>query len=143
MSSYTHILAGLDLSEESSQVLSKAHAIAHAFEAKLSLAHIIEPLTFTYGGDIPMDMTAVQDQIQQQATEELNRVANLHDIPLEQQFIAIGQPANELQHLAKENNADLIVVGSHGRHGLSLILGSTCNSVLHGCGCDVLAVRVK
>jgi universal stress protein A len=37
---------------------------------------------------------------------------------------------------------DLVVVGSHGRHGLSLLLGSTANGVLHGAGCDVLAVRV-
>ena len=40
------------------------------------------------------------------------------------------------------NGADLIVVGSHGRHGLALLLGSTANGVLHGATCDVLAVRV-
>jgi universal stress protein A len=34
-------------------------------------------------------------------------------------------------------------VGSHGRHGLALLLGSTANSVLHGSPCDVLAVRVR
>jgi len=34
------------------------------------------------------------------------------------------------------------VVGSHGRHGLALLLGSTANGVLHGASCDVLAVRV-
>ena len=38
--------------------------------------------------------------------------------------------------------ADLIVVGSHGRHGLALLLGSTASGVLHGAPCDVLAVRV-
>ncbi|TNF89176.1 MAG: universal stress protein, partial [Gammaproteobacteria bacterium] len=38
--------------------------------------------------------------------------------------------------------ADVIVVGSHGRHGLALLLGSTANGVLHGATCDVLAVRV-
>ncbi len=44
---------------------------------------------------------------------------------------------------AKQDNIDLIVVGSHGRHGLALLLGSTANGVLHGANCDVLAVRVK
>ena len=43
---------------------------------------------------------------------------------------------------AKEHGADLIVVGSHGRHGLALLLGSTANAVLHGAPCDVLAVRI-
>ena len=35
-----------------------------------------------------------------------------------------------------------LVVGSHGRHGLALLLGSTANAVLHGAPCDVLAVRI-
>ena len=39
--------------------------------------------------------------------------------------------------------ADLIVLGSHGRHGLALLLGSTANGVLHHAKCDVLAVRLK
>jgi len=44
--------------------------------------------------------------------------------------------------VADEQGADLIIVGSHGRHGLALLLGSTANGVLHGAACDVLAVRV-
>ena len=43
---------------------------------------------------------------------------------------------------ARDHGADLIVVGSHGRHGLALLLGSTANAVLHGAPCDVLAVRI-
>ena len=39
--------------------------------------------------------------------------------------------------------ARLIVVGSHGRHGLALLLGSTANGVLHHAKCDVLAVRIQ
>ncbi len=42
----------------------------------------------------------------------------------------------------EEINADLIVVGSHGRHGFALLMGSTANGVLHGARRDVLAVRV-
>ena len=42
----------------------------------------------------------------------------------------------------KELETDLIVVGSHGRYGLALLMGSTANGVLHGATCDVLAVRV-
>ena len=44
--------------------------------------------------------------------------------------------------MAKDIGADLIVVGSHGRYGLALLMGSTANGVLHGATCDVLAVRV-
>ncbi len=38
---------------------------------------------------------------------------------------------------------DLIIIGTHGQHGIALLLGSTANAVLHGVSCDVLAVRVK
>ena len=58
------------------------------------------------------------------------------------QHIVLGHPAQEMHNLAKQENIDLIVVGSHGRHGLALIFGSTSNSVLHGASCDVLAVRI-
>ena len=54
----------------------------------------------------------------------------------------IGRPESQIHQLAEDVAADLIVVGSHGRQGLALILGSTANGVLHGAHCDVLAVRV-
>jgi len=140
---YQHIIVGLDLSEESSQVLDRAISMVQAYGAQLSLAHVIEPLTFAYGGDIPMDLSEVQDQLQQQATEQISRLAQKVGVPDVRQHVVIGQPATELHRLAKEQQADLIVVGSHGRQGLALLLGSTANGVLHGAETDVLAVRVK
>ncbi len=143
MAQYKHILAGLDLSEESSQVLKQAESLAKAFGAQLSLVHVIEPLTFAYGGDIPMDLSEVQDQLHKQAIEQLSQFARKVDVAADRQHVVIGQPATEMHRLAKEKQADLIVVGSHGRHGLALLLGSTANGVLHGAETDVLAVRVK
>ncbi|GAB3091675.1 universal stress protein [Aestuariicella hydrocarbonica] len=143
MSCYKHILTGLDLSEESPQVIEKAAALAKANNAKLSLVHIVEPLTFAYGGDIPVDLSEIQDQLQSQATEQLKILAAPYNIATEDRHIIVGQPVAEIHDLAKELAADLIVVGSHGRKGLALLLGSTANGVLHGALTDVLAVRVK
>ncbi|SHE50494.1 universal stress protein A [Microbulbifer donghaiensis] len=143
MASYKRILVGLDLSEESSQVLEKAGELGKAFDADLSLVHVIEPLTFAYGGDIPMDLSEVQEQLQTQAKEQLRKAADQLNVPAERQHVVLGQPATEIHRLAEEQEADLIVIGSHGRHGLALLLGSTANGVLHGAGCDVLAVRVN
>nr|WP_010130566.1 universal stress protein [Microbulbifer agarilyticus] len=142
MTGYNNILVGLDLSDESSQVLARAQQIAACTEAQLTLAHIIEPLTFAYGGDIPMDLSEVQEQLQNQAKEQLRKSAQALGISEDRQHVMLGQPATEIHRLAEESGCDLIVIGSHGRHGLALLLGSTANGVLHGAGCDVLAVRV-
>ncbi len=58
------------------------------------------------------------------------------------QHVVVGMPDTEIHRFADEHNVDLIVVGSHGRHGFALLLGSTSTGVLHGAQCDVLAVRV-
>ncbi|BFM20438.1 universal stress protein [Gilvimarinus japonicus] len=143
MSSYQHILVGLDLTRECPDVLHKAAILAHACGAKLTVAHVIEPLTFAYGGDMPIDLSEVQDQLQIKAEQELLRLIKDVDCTIEQEHVLVGQPATELHHLAKQINADLIAVGSHGRKGFALLLGSTSNSVLHGASCDVLAIRVE
>ncbi|WP_049721952.1 universal stress protein [Gilvimarinus polysaccharolyticus] len=143
MSSYQHILVGLDLTRESSDILRKAINLAQACGAKLTVAHVIEPLTFAYGGDMPIDLSEVQDQLQIKAEQELLRLIGHIDYPVEQEHVLLGQPATELHYLAKQIEADLIAVGSHGRKGFALLLGSTSNSVLHGASCDVLAIRVE
>lgn len=140
---YRHILVGLDLSKESPQVLSKAAALAQACNARLSMAHVIEPITFAYGGDMPVDLSEVQEQLQRKAEQELQGLARTVNFPIQQEHVLVGQPATELHDLANQQEADLIIVGSHGRKGFALLLGSTSNSVLHGARCDVLAVRVN
>lgn len=142
MGEYTHILVGVDLTEESRQVAKRACALSKAFSAKISCLHVIEPLSLAYGGDIPMDLSSIQDQIQDTAKVHLAQFASSLNIPPEDQHLIFGRPETEMHTLAAQIEADLIVVGSHGRHGLALLLGSTANGVLHGAPCDVLAVRV-
>ena len=142
MSTYKHLLIGLDLSPESQQVVDRVKQLFADREVKISICHILEPLAFTYGGDIPVDLSDVQVQLEEQAKQRLSTLAEQLNVPEEAQHIVLGQPANEMRRMAKEQNVDLIIVGSHGRHGLALIFGSTSNSVLHGAPCDVLAVRI-
>lgn len=139
---YKHILVGLDLTEETQAVLQKAVSIARCCEARISLVHVIEPITFAYGGDMPLDISEVQEQQVQNAEQDLKALAQSADFPVEQEHVLVGQPAAELHYLAQQEGADLIIVGSHGRKGFALLLGSTPNSVLHGATCDVLAVYV-
>lgn len=142
MSTYTHLLVGLDLSEDSPTVLKKAAALAQACSAKLSVAHVVEPLAFAYGGEMAMDMSAAQSSIEEQAMSRLKRLATEQESSIESITVKVGQTSSELHYLAEDIGADLLVVGSHGRHGFALLLGSTANGVLHGAKTDVLAVRV-
>ena len=142
MTTYSHLLIGLDLSPESQQVVDRVKQLFADRDVKISICHILEPLAFTYGGDIPVDLSDVQVQLEDQARTRLAALAEQLAIPEEDQHIVLGQPANEMRRMAKEEDVDLIIVGSHGRHGLALIFGSTSNSVLHGAPCDVLAVRI-
>jgi universal stress protein A len=140
MALYNHILVALDLTEESTQILERATRLGAG--SRISLMHVIEPLAYAYGGDIPMDLSEVQNQLQQQATEQLAKLGKSIGVAAEDQYVVIGQPTSEIHRMSEEKDVDLIVVGSHGRQGLALLLGSTANGVLHGTKCDVLAVRV-
>ena len=142
MSEYKKIMLAVDLTEESLEVAERATQLVNAFGAELHVVHVIEPLSLAYGGDVPMDLSTVQDQIQDQAAAYLQEFSAALDVPESHQHLIFGRPESEIQRTAEEAGADIIVVGSHGRHGLALLLGSTANGVLHGASCDVLAVRV-
>ena len=142
MAKYNKVLMAVDLSEDSAHVAERAKAIASATTSELHVIHVIEPLSFAYGGDIPMDFSGIQDEIHQQASQQLEQFAGQHGISTDRRHVVLGQPEVEIHALAEELGADLIVVGSHGRYGLALLMGSTANGVLHGASCDVLAVRV-
>ena len=139
---YRCIMLAVDLTEESDPVAQRALSIAEANSAELHVVHVIEPLSLAYGGDVPMDLSTIQDQIHEQAKSHLATFATKLGIDAEHQHLIFGRPESEIQRISEANGADLIVVGSHGRHGLALLLGSTANGVLHGAPCDVLAVRV-
>ena len=142
MTPYKRILLAVDLTEESKPVADRAVALAEFFGAELHVVHVIEPLSLAYGGDIPMDLSSVQDQIQEQARSHLAEFCASVSVSEDRRYLIFGRPEAEIHRVAEEANVDVVVVGSHGRHGLALLLGSTANGVLHGACCDVLAVRV-
>ncbi len=142
MCAYSRILLAVDLTEDCEGVADRATALAAQSEAELHIIHVIEPLSLAYGGDIPMDLSSVQDQIHEQAKSRLAEFSSKIGIPEQRRHLVFGRPESEIHRIANGEAVDVIVVGSHGRHGIALLLGSTANGVLHGANCDVLAVRV-
>ena len=57
MTDYKHILLAVDLSEEAEQVVGRGKSLSTLEGARLSIVHVIEPISFTYGGDIPLDFS--------------------------------------------------------------------------------------
>lgn len=143
MSTYKKVLVAIDLTEEAPQVLDKAKAMSEAQGAELMLVHVVEPVGYAYGGDIPMDLTELQDQLDKAAREQMAAYGRQYGVAEEHQVVTVGRPESEIHRLAKEEGVDLVIVGSHGRKGFQLLLGSTANGVLHGTECDVLAVRIR
>jgi universal stress protein A len=145
--SYDHVLVALDLAEDIERVLDKASTYK---DRKMSLVHVVRPIEHVYGGfgaigvagDYSAEMATLERKAQEQAKEKLAEAAKTLGVPEERQYVRVGNPATEIHHLAEDEGVDLIVMGTHGRHGLGLLLGSTANAVLHGVKCDVLAVRI-
>lgn len=140
---YKHLLVAVDLTEESPHVIQQACELASLYQAKVSLINILEPVSLAFGGDIPMDLSTLQQEQLQHARERLDfYIADYPSLTSEQCFLCYGQPRQEIHRIAQENGCDLIVVGSHGRHGLALLLGSTTKDLLQNAPCDILAIAL-
>lgn len=145
MENYKHILLAVDFFEQSEIVSNRAKDLADSFKAKLSIIHVVDsiPITNTgYGTDIPFNLD-LTTELMDAAKNRMQNLAEKLGIDNENQWLELGSPKQEIVRVATENKVDLIVVGSHGRHGWALLLGSTANAVLHHAVCDVLAVRLK
>lgn len=143
MALYNIMLAAIDLTDEADQVVQRAQELRAMHEADLILLHVVEPVGYAYGGDIPMDLTELQDQLDSAAKEQLSAFGRKFDIAAENLVVAVGRPEAEIHRVCDERDVDLAIIGSHGRHGIQLLLGSTANGVLHGAKRDVLAVRIN
>ncbi|HIG64702.1 MAG TPA: universal stress protein [Methyloprofundus sp.] len=145
MNNYQHILLAVDFSEHGDYIAQKARYLADKYQAKLSIIHIIDNLPITdaaYGPVIPFDID-LNEELMDAAKKRLAELGKQLSIPEDRQFLEMGSTKLEIVATAEEQHVDLIVLGSHGRHGLALLLGSTANGVLHHAKCDVLAVRLK
>lgn len=144
MKQYKNILIALELEPESDmRLIARARGIAEECpNAKLWLIHSVEHLNSygaAYGVAAGIDVDAV---LKTEAEQLMEKVSNELHIPDERCIIIEGPAKYVIIEEAKKIKADLIMVGSHGRHGVQLLLGSTANSILHNADCDVLAVRV-
>jgi universal stress protein A len=145
MHAYQHVLVALDFSESAPLVAQRGRELANRYGAELTLLHVVESLPVvdsTYGPVMPFEID-LTEQMVDAARTRLAQAGQSAGVADDRQLIEVGSPKQEIVRIAEEREADLIVLGSHGRHGVKLLLGSTAASVIHHAPCDVLAVRLK
>ena len=144
MPTYTHLLLAVDFSRNTDEVVDKALAMARAFDARISLVHVVEFAQVDLSNELVMPQELELDrELLAMAESRLQELGKRHGLSEKDCFVRQGSTRREILNLAESKAVDLIVIGSHGRSGMQLLLGSTANAVLHGAPCDVLAVRVK
>lgn len=143
--SYKHILLAIDFFEQSDAVAKQAKTLADQFKATLSIVHVVDnvPIPMSGYGLEPGFETDLTGEMISNARKKLDEISKKIGINETNQWVELGNPKTEITRIAEEKQVDLIVLGSHGRHGLALLLGSTSTGVLHYAKCDVLAVRLK
>ena len=142
---YKHILLAVDFSEDTDCLVERTSEMTLLNDANISIVHILDNIPMpdmSYGTIIALNDETDNALLEQQKAK-LNKIGRLLNVPENQRWLIWGSPKEEICALAEQEKVDLIIVGSHGRHGLALLLGSTANDVLHHAPCDVLAVRLQ
>ncbi len=141
---YTHILLATDLLQETSAVTEKAKQLADLHQAKLSVIHVVESVPIYFGNELVLPETQeIERQLLQRAKDKMVELCLSLALVEADGHVEMGVTKHEIIEFAKKNSVDLIVLGSHSRHGLEHLLGSTARAVVNVAPCDVLAVRFK
>ena len=148
---YKHILFATELNETKCYLEEKVTQLQLITQAKLSVIHVVEPIPSAYyagpygaiSGLSSCDSIGTTEILKDRAKEVLQPLVKRLNISDQDLHVQIGHSSEEILAFAENENVDLIITGSHGVHGIQLLLGSTTNAILHGSKCDVLAVRLK
>ena len=142
---YRKIMVAIDHSDEAERVVQAALDATNE-DTEIHLVTVVQPLTNIYGSmvwsPVASDTQSIEESLLSQSKIRLLEIAANHSIEAENCHVLLGSAASQIRKTATKLQADLIVIGTHGRHGMGLILGSTANSVLHGVDTDVLVIRL-
>jgi nucleotide-binding universal stress UspA family protein len=139
------ILVPTDFSKHSDNALTYAAAFAEKFHAELYLLHVVQDLSvFVPEAAIAVPSMPPVEQLTAAVRETLERVIEKNKL---RRFtvhaeVREGSPFYEIIRFAKEQEIDLIILGTHGRSGLAhVLLGSVAEKVVRKAPCPVLTVR--
>jgi universal stress protein A len=144
MPRYKKILVLLDLSESSEQVVAAGKEMAAAYaNAALVVLHVVEFVPAEPMGESVMPTVQIEDDLIQRARAKLDELSARLGLQHALLKVEAGNRKTEILRVARDESADLIVIGSRQRHGLGTLVNFTEDTILHAARCDVLAVRLK
>ena len=137
---YKHIGVAIEHSDGDAVVISEALALANAYQAKLTLIHIVDtPGTMVHGSE----ESSLHSREDKTYLEELAREIERKDLPVEI-TLRYGKPSEEIVKSVNEDGYDLLVLGSHGHQTFGdIIFGQTVNSVRHSIKIPIMVVRTS
>ena len=143
---FKHILVPVDGSSTARQAIDKAVGIAEAFKSAVTLIYVIDPYAFTgVGTDFSYGQAEYLSAAAAEADEAIKaakQVCEAHGITANGSVVEGHSVYRAILDTAEALNADLVVMGSHGRRGLEkLVLGSVTAQVLSHAHLSVLVVR--
>mgnify|MGYP003672800217 CR=1 FL=1 len=144
MSIYKNILVALECGQDAKKVLEKAAQLAKGDpDVKLHLVHVVLDLIIADWAGSPGQIPPPLDQeaLAQSAGNYLKPHIEAAGLDPKELIISFGSPARAILKQAENIACDLIISGSHSRHGLEILLGSTAHKILNLAKCDVLLVR--
>lgn len=143
MGAYQQLLVAIDLSADSRAIAARSAALAQQWQARMRLLHVIEFVPVEPMSDALVPVVQIDDQIVARSRLQLTELGASMGLPAEDCLVASGNVKSEILRQARALKADLIVLGCRERHGLSILVNLTEDTVLHGAPCDVLAMRMR
>jgi universal stress protein A len=142
MGIYKNIVCAVDFSRYSEAACSRAIEFAKHFDAQLTLLHVVENFPEDRSSEViaPEHIDPAiyrESQARQKLTELEERLR--YNKATHLVLFSMQSAWHEIVRFAEEENVDLIVLGSHGIHGITAVLGSTATGVVNHAPCDVLA----
>jgi universal stress protein A len=142
MSIYSRILLAVDLNSDSITIGRRARDLAAALGAELTVLHVVEYVPVEPVGETMAAPMQLLDELAAAARQRLVALCADIQVDAEHQRVEVGSVKAEIVRVARAMSCDLIVLGARERHGLSIFVNLTEDTVLHAAPCDVLAVRV-
>jgi len=130
-----NILVATDFSPTSQRALRYATAIATRYGSRVHLVHVVQPVALEFLE--PATISEYEQAAEEALRKEAEQLTELrHEI-----HVADGGASQSVQALVREHGIDLIVLGTHGKKGLTkALLGSTAEEIFRGATCPVLTV---